>query len=145
MENFTPWLSTVGGILIGISATMMLMLHGRVTGISGILGQAMTPSTAWTERRLHLLFLAGLLAGGILFLWQMPTHFELGIERSPLALVIAGLLVGFGTRLGSGCTSGHGVCGLSRLSRRSTLATVTFMTTGAVTVFVVRTLFGGTV
>lgn len=143
MENWTPFASTVGGILIGLSASLMLILHGRITGISGILGQVLNTGDPKGEGSWGLWFLAGLIAGGVPFALWLPSHFEIGIERSTLALVVAGLLVGFGTRLGSGCTSGHGVCGISRLSPRSLAATAVFIATGALTVFAVRIFFGG--
>lgn len=142
MENFTPFASLIGGILIGISASMMLLMSGRIAGISGILGGlARRPADA-AQR---LAFLGGLLAGGIALLLVYPAAFTVAIERSPGAIVAAGLLVGFGTRLGNGCTSGHGVCGLSRLSPRSAVATGTFMATGALTALVITQLFGGTI
>ncbi len=144
MENLTPFAATLGGLLIGLSASLMLVLHGRITGISGIVGQVLKARSSQAERAFALWFLAGLIVGGIPFALWLPSHFQLGIERSTLALVVAGLLVGFGTRLGSGCTSGHGVCGISRLSWRSLVATAVFIMTGALTVFIVRTLFGGT-
>jgi hypothetical protein len=142
MANFTPLPSFAGGVLIGASALAMLLVLGRIAGVSGILEGVVRPSgrdeTPWRAA-----FLAGLVAGGAAFGALVPGGFEIGILRSPAALVLAGLLVGFGTRLGSGCTSGHGVCGMSRLSPRSILATLVFMATGAVTVFVVNRLLGG--
>lgn len=143
MDNFTPLASTLGGLLIGLSATWLLLFHGRIAGISGILAGAIRPSTVPNERSWRALFLLGLVLGGLAWLLVSPEKFNLSLERSPTALLGAGLLVGFGTRLGGGCTSGHGVCGLSRLSLRSLVATVTFMFTAAVTVFVVRQFFGG--
>ena len=134
---FTPWLALAGGALIGIAAGLFMLLNGRIAGISGVLGGLFRPTrgdVAW-----RLAFLLGLVAapavallGGAL---PRPT-----IDASWVALVVAGLLVGIGTRYGSGCTSGHGVCGLSRLSPRSLAATLTFMGAGFITVFVVRHL-----
>lgn len=128
-----------GGALIGISASLMLALNGRVTGISGIVGGLLSPSAgdvAW-----RALFVVGLLVGGAVALAASPAAFSAG--GRPLAVVIAaGLLVGFGTRVGNGCTSGHGVCGISRLSPRSLAATLTFIGTGAVTVLVARAVTG---
>ena len=141
MENFTPVASTVGGVLIGLSAALMLLLFGRIAGISGMIGGLLEPQpgeTAWRAT-----FVAGLLAGGVALGMYFPGNFVVEVERSPLVIVAAGVMVGFGTRLGSGCTSGHGVCGISRFSRRSLLATFTFMCTGAVTAAIVTHLFGG--
>ncbi len=141
MENFTPLASGIGGALIGLSASMMLLFNGRVTGISGIVGGVIRMTrgdVAW-----RLAFLGGLLSGGLALLALMPSAFTIGIERSPGALVLAGLLVGFGTRLGNGCTSGHGVCGLSRLSPRSLVATLSFMSAGGIAAAVVTHVFGG--
>jgi uncharacterized membrane protein YedE/YeeE len=131
----------VGGALIGLSASLMLLFNGRVAGISGIAGALLSPvrgDTGW-----RLLFLAGLLAGGVLLRLVRPELFGAPAAVSPGGLALlagAGLLVGIGSRLGNGCTSGHGVCGISRGSWRSIAATLTFMTTGFLTVFVVRHL-----
>jgi uncharacterized protein len=130
-----------GGALIGLSASLLLLFNGRVAGISGLVGSLLAPirgDVAW-----RVLFFAGLLTGGLLLRWLRPESFP--APSAPglggLALVaVAGVLVGFGSRLGNGCTSGHGVCGLSRASGRSLAATVTFMATGMLTVFVVRHL-----
>jgi uncharacterized membrane protein YedE/YeeE len=143
MEHFTPLSSLAGGILIGASATALLALLGRVAGISGILGGLLAGDGS--EAGWRTAFLAGLLAGGFLASVVAPPAFAMTIERSVPALVAAGLFVGFGSRLGSGCTSGHGVCGMARGSRRSIAATVTFMTTGALAAFVVTQVFGGRV
>jgi uncharacterized protein len=141
MHNFTPIVSTLGGILIGISASSMLLFDGKIVGISGILAGLLRPvrgDTLWKA-----CFLGGLIAGGVLLRWILPQAFEFGILRSSGVLALAGLLVGFGTRLGSGCTSGHGVCGVSRLSARSMVATITFIATGAIVVYLFDHLFGG--
>jgi len=133
MHNFTPLSALCGGILIGLSASAMLLLDGKIAGISGILAGVLKPvkdDTLW-----RICFLAGLLAGGLLLRIVLPGAFAFGIIRPFPILIIAGLLVGFGTRLGSGCTSGHGVCGVSRLSPRSLVATVTFIATGAIVVY----------
>lgn len=143
MENWDLLSATIGGVLIGLSATLTLMLHGRVTGISGILAQALSSGGSGGEAKFSYWFLAGLIAGGVPFALMGQEAFTSTIERSTPALIVAGLLVGFGTRLGSGCTSGHGVCGMSRLSPRSLAATLTFITVGAVTVYLVKSLFGG--
>ncbi|WP_280191763.1 YeeE/YedE family protein [Delftia sp. PS-11] len=138
-NEFTPLPSLAGGVLIGLSAAAMVVLLGRVTGISGIIGALLQRGSwqqpgGWTWR---LAFLLGLLAAP--WLWQLAAPLPaISIPGNPLLIGAAGLLVGFGTRLGSGCTSGHGVCGLSRLSPRSLAATLTFMASGALTVFVIR-------
>ena len=128
LENFTPISALIGGALIGLSATMMLLLNGRVAGISGILdGIVNVSGKEWT---LRALFLVGLLLGGGILLQIYPAAFGGEIDIGLPWLLSAGVLVGFGTRLGSGCTSGHGVCGLSRLSTRSLVATMGFMAIG---------------
>ncbi|MDY0746748.1 YeeE/YedE family protein [Paucibacter sp. R3-3] len=134
---FTPWAALAGGALIGLAAALLVLLDGRIAGISGVLGGLLRPikgDTAWRAA-----FLLGLLAapGAYLLVAAMPRP---QIDAGWGALVLAGLLVGVGTRYGSGCTSGHGVCGLSRLSPRSLAATLAFMAAGFVTVFVLRHL-----
>jgi uncharacterized membrane protein YedE/YeeE len=125
------WLSAFfGGTLIGLACALLFLGHGRIAGISGIAGGAVqraTPDRAW-----RLAFLGGLAAAGAAASLTAPAAIGSPM-RSPLTVIIAGLLVGFGTRLGNGCTSGHGVCGVSRWSRRSLVAVATFMTTGAIT------------
>ena len=143
MDTFTPFASLLGGVLIGLSASAMLFLHGRIAGISGIAGGLVNPKRGDTAWRLY--FIGGLVAAGIIAALLAPSQFQVGIERSSWAVAIAGLLVGFGSRLGSGCTSGHGVCGITRFSPRSSIATATFLTTGAIAAFVVGHLFGGSV
>ncbi len=137
MENFTPYSALTGGSLIGLSAVLMMMLNGRIAGVSGIAGGLMTPVTGdWAWR---LAFVLGLIAGPLVYMalgGQLPAiSFPVS---SPGGLIAAGLIVGFGTRMGSGCTSGHGVCGVSRLSARSLAATGAFMFTGFATVFIIR-------
>jgi uncharacterized protein len=125
-----------GGALIGLAAAALLLLDGRIAGISGIVAGLLTPrsgDTAW-----RALFVAGLIAGGALLPALTADPFDGLADTAPARLVAAGLLVGFGTRLGSGCTSGHGVCGIGRMAPRSLVATATFMATGALTVFLVR-------
>jgi uncharacterized membrane protein YedE/YeeE len=140
MHDFTPISSLLGGALIGVAASLFLWTHGRVAGISGIFAGALRRGT--TDRRAQLVFLAGLVLAAIVFSVVRPDAFASSWTASlPLALV-AGVLVGVGTQLGNGCTSGHGVCGISRLSRRSLVATLTFMAAGAGTVFVVRHVIG---
>jgi len=141
MDHFTPLASLIGGMLIGLSASMLLLFNGKIAGISGIIAGTLSPAkndTLW-----RIVFVAGLLVGGFLLRLLSPQTFVIGITRSWSALVVAGLLVGFGTRLGNGCTSGHGVCGLSRCSQRSLIATVTFIATGALTVYIINHLLGG--
>lgn len=136
MQNFTPYTALLGGLMIGMSASALFWLNGRIAGISGIANNALWPGDA--ERTWRLLFLLGLSVGGFIYVALFPDAIQ---PRSgyPLWLVgVAGLLVGFGTALGSGCTSGHGMCGLGRLSIRSLVATITFLVAGIVTVWVVR-------
>ncbi|MEC5342879.1 YeeE/YedE family protein [Brenneria populi] len=138
-SNFTPLPSLAGGALIGLGAAALLLLNGRVAGISGILGAIWRrPDDGLSWR---LCFLAGLIAAP-LPLSLLGKLAQSSIETSWPVLMLGGVLVGFGTRLGSGCTSGHGVCGLSRRSPRSLIATVTFMATGAFTVYLTRHLLG---
>ena len=141
MENFTPLPALIGGLIIGIATSMMLAFNGRIAGISGILGTLLAPSPG--DVRWRVFFVGGLVAGGVAMWMATPGAFQSDMIRSPALLVVAGLLVGFGTRLGSGCTSGHGVCGNSRLSVRSMVSTVTFIAAGAATVALSRLLMGG--
>ncbi|MBL8206815.1 MAG: YeeE/YedE family protein [Blastocatellia bacterium] len=133
--------SLVGGVFIGLSAAALLFFQGKIAGISSILGAVLSPAGRVGEWR--WLFLVGLVAGGFLTFVFRPGAFTFEINRSVTAVIVAGLLVGFGARLGQGCTSGHGVCGVGRLSLRSIVATVIFIATGAVTVFIINHLFGG--
>jgi len=130
----------LGGVLIGIAATLLLLLNGRIAGVSGITFNVLQRST-WRERAWRLAFLAGLLiAGGI----AMRAMGPVAISPAPFAVVLlAGLLVGYGTRLGGGCTSGHGVCGIGRMSKRSLVATTVFVGSAMATVFVLRHVAGG--
>ena len=136
-NHFTPWTSLAGGVLIGIAAAMLVLLNGRVAGISGIVGGLLTPRRGETGWRLA--FVAGLFAAPLLMA-LLGTSAMPRIDAGFGTLVAAGALVGVGTSYGSGCTSGHGVCGLSRLSPRSLVATAAFMLAGIATVFVVRHL-----
>jgi uncharacterized membrane protein YedE/YeeE len=135
--HFTPWSSLIGGILIGVATAIFLLFNGRIAGISGILGGLLRPikgDIAW-----RITFMIGLVVAPVLYKMfsDLPAiHVDAGVGL----LILAGLLVGIGTRYGSGCTSGHGVCGLSRRSPRSLVATAAFMLAGFVTVFVVRHL-----
>jgi uncharacterized protein len=137
-EFITPF---YGGILIGTAALLMLLANGRVLGVSGIVGGILSSSTRKQSWRLY--FTGGLLAGGLLESFGNPSVFAFTLSRSWVAIVVAGLLVGYGARLGNGCTSGHGICGVSRLSRRSILATILFIATGAAVVFIINHLLGG--
>ena len=141
MHNFTPLAALIGGILIGLSASAMLLLEGKIAGVSGIFAGVLSPVTGETAWKAS--FVAGLIAGGLLLRMLLPSAFDFGIIRPYGTLAIAGLLVGFGTRLGNGCTSGHGVCGISRLSPRSMVATMTFIASGVLTVFLVNHVMGG--
>ncbi|WP_257455662.1 YeeE/YedE family protein [Archangium lipolyticum] len=135
-------LPLLGGALIGLSASLLLLANGRVAGISGVVGSLLAPvrgDIAW-----RVLFFGGLVTGGLLLAWLRPASFAAPVSLSAggvALLVAAGLLVGFGSRLGNGCTSGHGVCGISRGSARSIAATLTFMATGILTVFLARHVF----
>ncbi|MDV5863196.1 YeeE/YedE family protein [Pseudomonas mendocina] len=138
--GFTPWSALAGGALIGLAASLFALLNGRVAGISGLLGSLLQRGAEGRGEKAA--FLLGLLLAPLLwgvFAALPPIDFE----AESLGLIVAGLLVGIGTRYGSGCTSGHGVCGISRLSPRSLLATLCFMATGFATVFVLRHLLGG--
>jgi hypothetical protein len=139
-NHFTPWASLAGGVLLGLASAAFILVNGRILGISGIIGGLMMPKKGDIEWRIS--FLLGMFAApfamGFLFTsdWVQVPHIEAGY----IAIAIAGLLVGFGTRFGSGCTSGHGVCGLSRLSPRSLVATLIFMGFGFLIVYVVQHL-----
>ena len=135
---FTPWTALIGGMLIGLAAAMFALLNGRVAGISGVLGGLLKPMRGDVGWRVA--FIGGLVVAPLGY-GLFATLPAVQIDASYVALVVAGLLVGVGTRYGSGCTSGHGVCGLSRLSPRALVATLTFMGAGFVTVFVLRHLF----
>jgi len=136
---FTPWSALAGGVLIGAAAAMLMLFNGRIAGISGLVGRLLIVQAGNREA---LLFVLGLLLAP--WLYQLAGgEIRVEIVAGPLALVIAGLLVGFGSRLGSGCTSGHGVCGLARLSPRSMMATLSFICAGFACVFVLRHLRGG--
>jgi uncharacterized membrane protein YedE/YeeE len=141
MTDFTPVSATIGGALIGLSAVLLMLLTGRIAGISGIISGAAFGGGG--EKLWRIFFGIGLVgAPGLYFLLARPA-ISVDINVGPTSVILGGLLVGFGTRLGSGCTSGHGVCGLSRLSPRSMLAVVVFMLSGMFTVAVVRHLIGG--
>lgn len=129
----------VGGLLIGLAAALLLLLNGRIAGISGILGGLILPNSA-SERLWRAIFILGLICGAVIYAW-LRGPLPLQQQAGNAVLVLAGLLVGFGTRLGSGCTSGHGVCGLARRSPRSLAATATFIACAVLTVYIVRHVF----
>ena len=138
--HFTPWTALAGGVLLGIASAMFILLNGRILGISGILGGLLPPRKGDSGWRIS--FLLGTLAAPLAMSWLLPGASSLlpapRIDASVVLVVVAGLLVGVGTRYASGCTSGHGVCGLSRLSARSLVATLSFMGAGFATVYVMR-------
>lgn len=136
--SFTPWASLAGGVLIGLSAGFFAVMNGRIAGISGLLGGLLEGGEGRGDK---LLFIVGLLLTPLLWslFGELP---DMQFEAGWLALLVAGLLVGVGTRYGSGCTSGHGVCGISRLSPRSLVATAAFMAAGFATVFILRHVLG---
>lgn len=138
-SHFTPWSALAGGLLIGLASALFLILNGRIAGISGIVGGLLHPvkgDVAW-----RVAFILGLILAPVVYA-SVATAPVVEIDAGTAALVAAGLLVGIGTRYGSGCTSGHGVCGLSRGSPRSMVATAAFMLAGFLTVYVVRHLIG---
>jgi uncharacterized membrane protein YedE/YeeE len=128
----------VGGALIGLAASLLLLLNGRVLGITGIVAGLSGPDARW-----RILFVAGMILGGLAVARVVPGAFTSTVHLPGLTLIAGGVLVGFGTRLANGCTSGHGVCGIARLSPRSLAATAVFMGTGALAVFVMRHVLGG--
>lgn len=141
--DFPSWIrAAVGGVMIGTAAALLFALNGRIAGVSGVLGTLVldrpTGEAPW-----RVLFLAGLVLGALLMGLLRPDVATSTLQTGWPGMIVAGLVVGFGTRMGSGCTSGHGVCGMARLSRRSIIATLTFMAAGFVTVFVLRHLVGG--
>ena len=140
MENFTPVSALVGGALIGVSAGLLLWLNGRIAGISGIAGGLLSPSKG--EIGWRALFLLGLVGGVAIYRLAGGDLQSIEINPSIPMLLIGGVLVGLGTGIGGGCTSGHGVCGMARLSPRSIVATLTFLAVAAVTVYVVRHVIG---
>lgn len=142
MTTFTPWASLFGGALIGLAAVILFAATGRLAGISGIVSRLIPPYTdhAWPVR---LAFVAGLVVAPVILAGLFNIQTGAVISGNVPLMAVAGLLVGFGSAYGSGCTSGHGVCGLARLSARSLAATATFMLTAIATVFVVRHVIGG--
>jgi uncharacterized membrane protein YedE/YeeE len=141
MAPFDPLLAVLGGILIGVASVLLMALNGRIAGISGILGGLLSPGTG--DKAWRIAFLAGLIGAPLIFAASGLPPTVPGMPASWLVIVAAGLLVGFGTRFAGGCTSGHGVCGIARLSLRSVVATAIFMAAAVVTVAVVRHGIGG--
>lgn len=138
--HFTPWSSLIGGLLIGLAGTLLILLNGKIAGISGITAGLLSPvkqDTGW-----RIAFISGLLLAPMLYqlLFTRPV---IDITATPAVLILAGMLVGFGTRLGSGCTSGHGVCGIARRAPRSLVATLVFLSVGMLTASVLRHLITG--
>jgi hypothetical protein len=140
MEHFTPVSALLGGAMIGLAASALLLLNGRIAGISGILGGALEGSK--DDPLWRIFFLTGLVVGPWLVTAVRGRFPEIVMQAPLLILVVAGVLVGFGTRLGKGCTSGHGVCGVARASTRSIVATVVFFLAAAMTVFITRHVLG---
>ncbi|EPF7751397.1 YeeE/YedE family protein [Vibrio parahaemolyticus] len=134
MLNVIPWESLFGGILLGISATILLLVNGKIAGISGIMNGIMSPKKGDYSWRLH--FAVGMIAGGLISVLMLGVAVPSTANLSLGMVIAAGLLVGIGTRLGNGCTSGHGICGMGRLSKRSIVATCVFMAVAGLTVFV---------
>ena len=139
MENFTPLSALIGGAMIGLSATLLMLLNGRIAGISGIVGGLIGPKRG--DAGWRLTFVAGLILAPVVYRVLAGNFPETSFVSLPL-LISGGVLVGVGAQLGSGCTSGHGVCGISRLSTRSLMATATYLASGAAMVFAVRHLIG---
>ena len=136
-------LAIVGGVLIGLGAGALMLVRGQIAGVSGIMGGLVDPKAGDIGWRAT--FVAGIVVGGAVMYVLRPEMFTMDVERSYFAIVAGGLLVGFGTRLGSGCTSGHGVCGIARLGPRSIVATLTFIASGAIVTYVVNHMLGGAI
>ena len=136
-QNFTPLASTLGGLLIGLASTLLLLMNGKIAGISGIVKASFWP--AKNDLIWRILFILGLIIGGFIINILMPqTTAKFHLDFQNIRLIIAGLLVGFGTALANGCTSGHGICGLSRKSKRSIWAVISFMLAGFITSFILN-------
>ena len=142
VTEFTPLASTIGGVLIGVSAVMLMLFNGRIAGISGIVARLFPPYDGAGPGGAAA-FIIGLLAAPLVYAAVAGAPFAQTVSGNVSLMAIAGLLVGFGAAYGGGCTSGHGVCGMARLSIRSLIATAIFMTTGFITVFVMRHVVGG--
>ncbi len=141
MENFTPYTSLAGGILLGISASLLMYLNGRVAGISGIVSGLLS-NVSVTEKAWRAAFVIGVIGGAAIYAYFFPVVIEPRGHTTTALLVLGGLFVGFGTAMGSGCTSGHGICGISRFSLRSITATMVFLIAGIVTVYIAKLVLG---
>jgi len=141
MENFTPYSSLAGGILLGISASILMYLNGRVAGISGIVAGILN-NPSMTEKSWRAAFVVGIIGGAAVYAYFFPVSIEPREHVTTALLIVGGLVVGFGTAMGGGCTSGHGVCGISRLSLRSITATMAFLIAGIATVYIIKLLTG---
>ncbi len=136
MEHFTPVSGLIGGLLIGLSTVLLILFNGRIAGISGIVGGLLASKSSDIGWR--AVFVVGLLLGAFVYMLATGGALGINIQASLPVLVVAGLLLGFGARLGSGCTSGHGICGIARFSRRSIVATLVFFVTAIITVFLTQ-------
>lgn len=141
MEGFTPYLSFTGGVLIGLAALALLYFNGRIAGLSGIVDGVLRPKQ--NEVGWRIVFLVGLISGAFLIRGFHPEAMQIRIDVSVPAVIVGGLLVGLGTRIGNGCTSGHGVCGVGRLAPRSMVASAVFVLMAIVTTYIIRHLLGG--
>lgn len=139
MENFTPIAGTIGGALIGLSAALLLLFNGRIAGVSGILSGAFLHKGDKTWR---WMFLIGMILSSFLYQLTYPESFTEYTDTSLLVLITGSFMIGFGTRMGGGCTSGHGICGIGRISSRSIAATFIFMSAGLITVYITRHVLG---
>lgn len=140
-DHFTPWMSLSGGILIGLAALILMAMNGRIMGISGILGGLVNSATSSQDRPWRLAFIIGTIIGPFIVMMITGTSLAIRPVAGGVLLMTAGLLVGLGTSIGSGCTSGHGICGLARLSTRSLAAVMLFMTSAIITVAIMRHMF----
>tara|TARA_R110002096_G_scaffold257381_1_gene450824 strand:- start:154952 stop:155389 length:438 start_codon:yes stop_codon:yes gene_type:complete len=143
MTDFTPVSALIGGGLIGLSAVLVMLFYGRIAGISGLLGRLLPPWVETSGNGWRAAFIVGIIISPFIYRAVTGEQIDHVVSSDKLVMIAAGLFVGFGTGLGSGCTSGHGVCGISRLSIRSVIATATFIAFGILTVFVIRHLLGG--
>lgn len=145
MTDFTPLESLIGGGLIGFSAVLVMLIYGRIAGISGLLGRLLPPWTGTGGNGWRAAFIIGIIVSP--FIYRMATGHGIDhvVSSDKITMITAGIFVGLGTGLGSGCTSGHGVCGISRLSMRSIIATITFMAFGIMTVYIIRHVMGGAI
>jgi uncharacterized membrane protein YedE/YeeE len=143
MDHFTPLASLFGGVLIGLSAVALMLLNGRIAGISGITAGLLSPSGWAAGQGWRVAFVVGLIAAPLVLVFANTDQPDIAFVVSLPVMLVAGFLVGFGTVLSNGCTSGHGICGIARLSPRSIVATVVFMAAGVLTTFVVRHMIAG--